>query len=541
MKTMHIGRIVSNWFGVALILFAILHTESAAAADYWPTNAWRHSTPEAQGMQSQPLADMLAEIKKISHRIDSVTVIRNGYVVLDAYFHPFKKGLKHNIHSNTKSIMSALIGIAVDRGEIKSVAQPVLGFFSDKTVANVDAHKRAMTLKHLLTMTSGFDCKDNYRHGWVGLKEMRKSPDWAQNVLDLPMAQAPGTGFVYCNGVSFLLSAILQKATGMTALDYANRRLFGPLGITDVIWPESPRGVTVGYGDILLTPHDMAKFGLLYLNKGKWDGRQIVSEAWVKASTRRHVDATLFGHYGYQWWSDGTGYYMGVGYGGQFIFVVPDKNLVAVFTGDLKGMAFYTPSNLLIKFVLPALQADTALTANPSRHNALGAVAEQAAQGPVEGYFWETAREGVLRDGRFVRHAAPAFTLRVTPGSYKDVLNGLTQVMRVKSPEGYRMIAYVDEIPNGQTLAEIGPKFFAKKLQDMGRDVKIISNRPTVLGDGMPAYRTEFEWQYRGWELTSHVVSAFKGRKLVSVYIGSLKGRKIASDLVESLRFDGGE
>ena len=541
MKTSRIDLTVSNWLGVALILFGIFHTESAAAADYWPTDAWRHSTSEAQGMRSQPLADMLAEIKKIGYRIDSVTVIRNGYVVLDAYFHPFKKGLKHDIMSNTKSIMSALIGIAVDRGEIKSVAQPVLGFFPDKTVANVDAHKRAMTLKHLLTMTAGFDCKDNYRHGWDGLKEMQKSPDWAQNVLDLPMAQAPGTGFVYCNGVSFLLSAILQKATGMTALDYAKKRLFGPLGITDVIWPETPRGVSVGYGGILLTPHDMAKFGLLYLNKGKWDGRQIVAEAWVKASTRWHVDATLFGHYGYQWWNDGTGYYVGVGYRGQFIFVVPDKNLVAVFTGDLEGMTFNAPSNLLIKFVLPAVQADTALTANPSRNRALGAVVEQAAQGPAEGYFWKTEREGVLRDGRFVRAAAPAFTLRVPPGSRKEVLNELKQVMRVKSPEGYGMTAYVGEIPDGLTLAEIGPNLAAKYFQDLGRDVKIISNRPTVLGDGTPAYRSEIEWQYGGWELTTHFVSVFKGRKLVTVATSSGKGRKNASDLVESLRFDGGE
>jgi hypothetical protein len=98
---------------------------------------------------------------------------------------------------------------------------------------------------------------------------------------------------------------------------------------------------------------------------------------------------------------------MGVGYRGQFIFVVPDKSLVAVFTGDLEGMRFYAPNNLLVNFVFPAVQADTALTANPSRHKALGAVVEQAAQGPVEGYFWETAREGVLYDGRFVRAAAP--------------------------------------------------------------------------------------------------------------------------------------
>ena len=491
-------------------------------------------------MQSKLLTDMLAKIQEREWRIDSVTVVRNGHVVLDAYFHPFQAGLKHAIRSNTKSIMSALVGIAVERGEIKSVAQPALDFFPGKTVANVDTRKRAMTLEHLLTMTAGFDCKDNYLHGWDGMKEMRKSPDWAQYVLDLPMTQAPGTGFKYCNGVSFLLSAILQKTTGMKALDYAKKHLFGPLGITEVTWPETPRGVTVGYGGVLLTPHDMAKIGLLYLNKGKWDGRQIVSEAWVETSTRRHVDATMFAQYGYQWWGDGAGYYMGVGYRGQFIFVVPDRNLVAVFTSDLAGMSFYVPRNLLVGYVLPAVLSDAALPANPSRHAVLGEAVRRAAQGPADGYFWESAQEGVLREGRFVRTSAPAFTLRLPPGSRKEVLNDLAQVMRVKSPEGYEMSASVDDIPDGLTLAEIGPQFLAKKLQDAGRNVRVLSNRPTVLGDGRPAYRSEFEWQFRGWELTTHVVSAFKGRKLVSVHTGSLKGKKNASDLVESLRFDGG-
>ncbi len=541
MRNRCIGLSVGNWFAVALTIFGIVLSEStAAAADYWPTETWRHSPPEAQGVQSKPLADMLAKIQEREWRIDSVTVVRNGHVVLDAYFHPFQAGLKHAIRSNSKSVMSALIGIALGRGEIKSVAQPVLEFFPDKTVANVDARKQAMTLEHLLTMTAGFDCKDNYLHGWSGLKEMRRSPDWAQYVLDLPMIQAPGTGFEYCNGVSFLLSAILQKATGVKALDYAKKHLFEPLGISDVIWPETPRGTTVGYGGILLTPHDMAKFGLLYLNKGKWDGRQIVPAAWVETSTQRHVDATLFRHYGYQWWSDGAGYHMGVGYRGQFIFVVPDKNLVAVFTSDLPGMSFYIPSNLLVEFILPALRSDAALAANPARHKALGAAVEQAARGPSEGYFWDTASDGVLRDGRFVRTSAPAFTLRLPPGSRKDVQNEWQQVMRVKGPEGYGMSASVDDIPDDLTLAEIGPQFLAKRLRDVGRDVKVISNRPTVLGDGVPAYRSEFAWRFRGWELTTHAVTAIKDRKLVSVQTRSLKGTRNASDFIGTLRFDGG-
>ena len=157
----------------------------------------------------------------------------------------------------------------------------------------------------------------------------------------------------------------------------------------------------------------MAKFGLLYLNKGMWEGRQIVSRAWVEASTRRHVGATLFTHYGYQWWGDGAGYYMGVGARGQFIFVVPKKNLVAVFTSDLPGLSFYVPHNLLRKYVLPAAESDSALAADASRYAVLEAAVDEAAREPAAGYFWGSAEDGVVRDGVFARSAAPAFTVRL--------------------------------------------------------------------------------------------------------------------------------
>jgi CubicO group peptidase (beta-lactamase class C family) len=307
---------------------------------------------------------MMDAIRQRDHRIDSVLVVRNGYIVADAYVHPFRPGSRHIIHSCTKSIISALVGIAVDKGFIEGADQPVLELFPERTAAGLDANKKAMTLESLLTMTSGFDCQDSYLYGWRGLTEMRRSDDWVQFALDLPMREEPGTRFEYCNSASFLLSAIIQSSTGRSALAFAEEHLFGPLGITDVQWPSNPQGISIGWGDLRMIPRDMAKIGYLYMNDGLWDGRQIVPAAWVKASTRRHTRATLSDGYGYQWWVDAAGFYMALGYAGQFIYVVPEKDLVVVFTSDLAESDFFVPETLLKQYIIPAAESSTPLPEN---------------------------------------------------------------------------------------------------------------------------------------------------------------------------------
>ena len=316
-------------------------------------------------MDSEMLADMLDTIQERNYNIDSVSVIRNGYMVADAYIHPFSPDSRHIIHSCTKSIISALIGIAIEEGYIESVEQPVLDFFPGRTVANLDANKKAMTLERLLTMTSGLNCRDSYLYRWRGLHQMEQSQDWVQFMLDLPMAEAPGTRFEYCNGASFLLSAIIQETAGMSALVFAEEHLFGPLGISDVEWPSNPQGITIGWGELRMRPQDMAKIGYLYLNEGQWDGKQIVPPAWVEASTRKHISATLQDGYGYQWWVADHDVYMALGYAGQFIFVVPEQALVVAFTSDLEERDFYVPQRLLNDFIIPAAKSPTALPDNP--------------------------------------------------------------------------------------------------------------------------------------------------------------------------------
>ena len=354
-------------------------TATHAAAAYWPTAVWRFSTPEEQGMDSGLLSAMLGEILEKNYAIDSVTVVRNGYIVADARIHPFNSTSKHNIYSCTKSVVSALVGIAIDQGYIEGLQQPVLSFFPQRTIANRDVNKEAMTLEHLLTMTTGFRCQDSYLHRWSGLNQMRESEDWVQFVLDLPMEGEPGERFEYCNGASHLLSGIIQETTGVSANEFAEEHLFGPLGISDVDWSSSPQGISVGYSELRMHPQDMAKIGILYLNEGRWDGEQIVPSEWVVSSTNPFISATLEDGYGYQWWVDDSGMYLALGYRGQFIFVIPEKEMVVVFTSSLEDNDFYVPQTLLNEFIIPAAIAPSTLPDNPEGVAMLESLIEELA------------------------------------------------------------------------------------------------------------------------------------------------------------------
>ena len=325
---------------------------------YWPTEGWRTASPEEVKIDSGMLEDMVSIIREGERGVDSVLVVKDGYLVMDEYFEPFAKGERHKIYSCTKSVVSTLIGIAIEEGYIEGIDQRVLDFFPDRTPANMSAWKEEMTLQDLLTMTAGFDARDSWLYEWWGLDRMYESPDALQYVLDLNVTEEPGTRFEYTNGVSHLLSCIINETTGMSSLEYASEVLFEPLGIEDVIWRNDSLGRNWGYSTINLTAHDMAKFGYLFLNNGTWDGEQVVPEPWVRDATKKHVDAPLWPGYGYQWWIDDWGHYLGLGYRGQLIFVVPVDNTVVVFTGSDPDNPPYV-NDLLKNWILPAISFET--------------------------------------------------------------------------------------------------------------------------------------------------------------------------------------
>ncbi|HEY7037090.1 MAG TPA: serine hydrolase domain-containing protein, partial [Thermomicrobiales bacterium] len=244
---------------VVVLLFVLgLALPAASRIIAAPTDGWPTATPEEQGVDSANLADVLLTMQQKVPDLHSVILIRDGKVVVDASFYPYDGTTPHDLGSVTKSVLTTLVGIAIDQGKLK-LDQPVLSFFSDRTIANRDARKERMTVGDLASMTSGLACVRE--PGEPTQAEMAASKDWVQFVLDLPMAAEPGTQWNYCSPGMHLLSAVLTEATGMTALDFAWQNLFGPLGVRDVIWPADPQGYTRGAGDLMLRPLDAAKLG----------------------------------------------------------------------------------------------------------------------------------------------------------------------------------------------------------------------------------------------------------------------------------------
>lgn len=324
---------------------------------YFPAEEWRTSTPEEQDMDSQLLDEMLEVIDQRSWAVDHISIIRHGFQVFDISLGTYQSDTPHQLFSCTKSVVSALIGIAIDRGYIEGVDVPLTDFFPGREIQNMDSRKQAITLENMLTMTAGFECRDSYLYEWVGLNQMYDSEDWIQYVLDLPMEYAPGTHFEYCNGLSNLLSVIVQQETGTQTALFAEEHLFGPLGITDYFWEVDPLGYNAGYAYLFLKPEDMARIGFLYLRGGYWAGEQVISSEWVNTSTTLQVNAaTLQDGYGYQWWMDAAGYYMALGHRGQFIFVLPKYDMVVVFLSDPQEGNFEAPEYLLTHYIIPAAQ-----------------------------------------------------------------------------------------------------------------------------------------------------------------------------------------
>jgi CubicO group peptidase (beta-lactamase class C family) len=328
-------------------------------------------------MDSDLLAQMLEEISASQTRIHSVLVVRNGYMVAEAYFHPYTRDTKMHIQSITKSVVGALVGVAVKQGYIKSVDENVLSFFPQRMYHNPGKNKAAIQLKHLLSMSSGFPCQEFTDSG----QSMESTASWIQYMLDLPVDTPPGKTFGYCDGNPHLLSVIIEKTTGLNTRECANRELFEPLGIPAVEeadWWMDPQGFSNGGYGLFLRPADLAKFALLYLNDGEWDGQQILPEEWVADSTTQYVQKPEGPGYGYLW----TVYpesdrYSALGLAGQQIHVYPEQDLIVVVTAELETF-IEAPEieRMLNEFILPAVKSEAALAENPE-----GVARMQAAMG----------------------------------------------------------------------------------------------------------------------------------------------------------------
>jgi CubicO group peptidase (beta-lactamase class C family) len=245
------------------------------------------------------------------------------------------------MQSVSKTVTSVIYGIAITRGDFKAgLDTPILKYFDEAKVKNVNDRKRHITLKHVLTMTTGLDWNENvpYDDPRSDSSLMEATDDWVQYVIDKRMAAEPGKVFNYSSGNTELLAYIFQKETGQDIDDYGEKYLFAPLGIKHH-WKRTYMGVVDTEGGLFLNGEDLAKIGYLYLHGGMWENKQIVSREWVKESLTPHITADDDGEpfkYGYKWWlylTNGKLVWMARGFGGQRLMVFPDENLIAVFTG----------------------------------------------------------------------------------------------------------------------------------------------------------------------------------------------------------------
>jgi CubicO group peptidase (beta-lactamase class C family) len=350
----------------ALVSFAPTSAQSSDAP-YWPTDGWRTSTPEEQGMDSEKLVAMLDQVVQQEINLHSMLVIRNGYVVLDVSADPYDTSQPHEIGDITKNFLVTVTGIAIDQGYIQSTDQSIWDFFPTDGVANMDPDKESITLAHLLTHGSGLNIAGNTR-----LTLTADDQSWIQYLLNQPMQAAPGEHPIENEGEPHLLSAILEQTTGMSTAAYTQQVLFDPLGITNTIWPTDPQGVTRGGTGLALSVHDLAKLGYLYLKGGEWDGQQLVPASWLETATSGLI---LNGQYGYYWWVEEMGLkephpsYLAVGYSGQTFVVLPDLDMIVVVTADSELSYNLLPG----AFIIPAVKSDAALPPNEAAQEALQA------------------------------------------------------------------------------------------------------------------------------------------------------------------------
>ena len=356
-------------YGIRSIVLSIIFlgfsfsiaTYGKTKGSYYPDDKWRISTPEEQGMDSKNILEMFQKIHSSTLDYHSILIIRNGYIVTEAYWAPYNKDTIHNVKSASKSIISTLVGIALEKKYLNNLHQKVSEFFPEYVH---DQSKQDISLFDLLTMKAGFN--------WM--EDSGPSPYDLENWNKIPMRDKPGEKFEYNTTLTHMMSAILTKVSGESTKNFADTYLFNPLGIKSYRWTKGSDGYYHGGSDIFLTPRDMAKFGYLFLNKGKWNQQQIVSEEWVKESTSQKVkipDNVSYAadlDYGYWWWIQEKGY-MAWGAGGQYIIVRPDLDLVVVITAngfdDINRYGEFFRS-FLEENIYSAIGSNSPLPANPS-------------------------------------------------------------------------------------------------------------------------------------------------------------------------------
>jgi CubicO group peptidase (beta-lactamase class C family) len=322
------------------------------------------TSPEEQGVSSSAVLSFANAVNTPDHEVHSFMLLRHGVVVAEGWWAPYKAEVPHMLFSLSKSFTSTAAGIAIEEGYF-SLDDPVTKFFPEDLPEVLSSNLGAMRVRHLLSMSTG-QTSDT-----LPALFSSKGVCWAKSFFTVPVEHTPGTHFLYNSGATYMVSAIVQKTTGEKVVDYLQPRLFDPLGIQAPHWDACPDGINTGGWGLSLTTEDIAKFGQLYLQKGRWDGRQLVPESWVHEATCRQVsngddpENDWAQGYGFQFWRCRHNAYRGDGAFGQYCVVMPYQDAVLAVTGGCNNMAEVL--NLAWLYLLPAMQ-QSALPTDEKAH-----------------------------------------------------------------------------------------------------------------------------------------------------------------------------
>jgi CubicO group peptidase (beta-lactamase class C family) len=343
----------------------------AACTDVNKTYRLPRSVPEAEGVSSEDILAFINAVENSRNELHSFMFLRHGKVIAEGWWNPYRSDLKHTLYSTSKSFTSTAAGFAVSE-KLLSVDDKVVSFFPEYLPDTVSNYLAELTVKDLLTMSVGQSAEPTY---------IRSSDsNWVKGFMEHPIVYKPGTKFLYSSLATYMVSAIVQKVTGQKIIDYLTPRLFKPLGIEGIDWETDPMGINTGGWGLRLKTEDMAKFGQLYLQKGKWNGKQILPEEWIEEATTKKIEqepdapqaakdsSDWLQGYCYQFWRSRHNSYRADGAYGQFIIIMPDQDAVIAITAETPDMQ--NELNLVWKYLLPAMKKDK-LPANKEMASAL--------------------------------------------------------------------------------------------------------------------------------------------------------------------------
>jgi hypothetical protein len=362
-------KTICNKLRASALILSMLLVSCAQAPVTAPDNKLLVSTPESEGVDSRGIIEFLKAAGNSKHEFHSLMFLRHGRVITQGWWSPYAPGLKHTLYSASKSFTSTAVGFAVSENKLK-VTDKVIPFFPEYKPDTVSRNLDDMEVRDLLSMTAGQDPDPTFIIPPA-------DSNWVKAFLARPVVNDPGTKFLYNSLATYMLSAIVQKVTGEKVIDYLTPRLFTPLGITGMDWETDPRGINTGGWGLRLKTEDMAKFGQLLLQKGKWNGKQVLPEAWINEATTFKIDQNpgvadsirqkndWMQGYCYQFWRCRHNGFRGDGAFGQYIIVLPEKDAVIAITSETQDMQGVL--NMVWDYLLPSIKEEKLpenLTAN---------------------------------------------------------------------------------------------------------------------------------------------------------------------------------